>query len=74
MRVNKSIACIHQAVNMSEDLIQYLVGIPSLVSRLENYYNTEDLNQAEYLLMRIDEYCRLLRVLSGEHITMEILL
>ena len=51
---------------MSDDLIQYLAGIPSLVSRLEMYHNTEGLNQAEHLLIRTEEYCQLLRVLSGE--------
>lgn len=50
---------------MSEDLIHCLVGIPSLVNRLEMNYNTEDSDQAEQLQVRTKEYCQLLRVLSG---------
>ena len=52
----------------SEDLTQCLIGIPSLVIRLEANYNGGDPNLIETLLMRTEEYCQLLRVLSGKTI------
>ena len=52
---------------MSDNLIQYLASIPPLVSSLEMFHNTEDPNQAKHLLIiQTEQYCQLLRVLSGE--------
>lgn len=50
---------------MAVDLVECLVGLPSLVSRLDRSRASADLNELEYLTGRTEEYIELLLLLSG---------
>ena len=51
---------------MDPELSQCLASVPACVRQLESSTDTTDINLAESLTRRAEEFVELLRVLSGE--------
>ena len=51
---------------MTDDLVECLASLPSLVCRLDSRRVSDDLNEVEFLMARSEEYLELMLTLAGK--------